>query len=99
MRAATCKSRVDLPTPGSPPIKTVEPGTAPPPRTVSNSPIPEAMAAAIIESLTDREAARERAAAGLQNRDIYFPEQVAARWETLFDELVSKIPSPLVGEG
>ena len=48
---------------------------------------PEAMAAAIIESLTDRDAARERAAVGLQNRDIYLPEQVAARWETLFDGL------------
>ena len=29
----TCKSNVDLPIPGSPPIKTNEPGTTPPPKT------------------------------------------------------------------
>src|SRR3989344_2360779 len=37
MAAAVCKSRVDLPTPGSPPIKIRTPGTRPPPRTRSNS--------------------------------------------------------------
>src|SRR5579875_894830 len=31
---------VDLPTPGSPPIKTSDPGTSPPPSTRSTSPIP-----------------------------------------------------------
>ena len=33
----TCKSRVDLPIPGSPPIRTRLPGTTPPPRTRLNS--------------------------------------------------------------
>ena len=46
-----------------------------------------AMADAIIESLTNREAAQQRAEVGLKNRDSYFPEHVAARWETLFDGL------------
>ncbi|MCZ6868506.1 MAG: glycosyltransferase, partial [Gammaproteobacteria bacterium] len=40
----------------------------------------EAMADAIIESLTNREAAQQRAEVGLKNRDSYFPEHVAARW-------------------
>src|SRR5439155_22118236 len=39
-RAATCSSRVDLPMPGSPPMRIIEPGTIPPPRTKSNSSIP-----------------------------------------------------------
>ena len=47
----------------------------------------KAMADAIIESLTNREAAQQRAEVGLKNRDSYFPEHVAARWETLFDGL------------
>ena len=33
----TCKSRVDLPIPGSPPTSVREPGTMPPPNTLSNS--------------------------------------------------------------
>src|SRR5438105_8631963 len=36
-RAAACMSSVDLPIPGSPPTRTTEPGTIPPPRTKSNS--------------------------------------------------------------
>ena len=39
---ATCKITVDLPIPGSPPIKTTEPFTIPPPNTWSNSLIPVA---------------------------------------------------------
>src|SRR5699024_2122168 len=35
--AETCKSKVDFPIPGSPPIKTRDPGTTPPPRTRLNS--------------------------------------------------------------
>ena len=38
--AATCSSRVDLPMPGSPPIRRAEPGTSPPPITRSNSAMP-----------------------------------------------------------
>src|SRR5581483_3151512 len=37
--SAICMSRVDLPTPGSPPTSTTEPGTMPPPRTRSHSDI------------------------------------------------------------
>ncbi|SUZ67967.1 uncharacterized protein METZ01_LOCUS20821 [marine metagenome] len=33
----TCNNSVDFPAPGSPPIKTTEPGTRPPPRTRSSS--------------------------------------------------------------
>src|SRR5215211_5022539 len=36
----TCKRRVLFPTPGSPPTRTMEPGTIPPPRTLFNSPTP-----------------------------------------------------------
>ena len=35
--AAHCKSSVDLPMPGSPPISVTDPGTSPPPSTRSNS--------------------------------------------------------------
>ena len=38
--AATCSSSVDLPMPGSPPSRSAEPGTKPPPVTRSNSPMP-----------------------------------------------------------
>ena len=38
--AAVCSKIVDLPIPGSPPIKTTEPATSPPPNTRSNSLIP-----------------------------------------------------------
>ena len=41
--AAICVNRVDLPIPGSPPSSIREPGTIPPPSTVSNSDIPELM--------------------------------------------------------
>ena len=34
---ATCNISVDLPTPGSPPTKITDPGTIPPPKTLSNS--------------------------------------------------------------
>ncbi len=37
---ATCKSSVDFPIPGSPPINVIDPGTIPPPRVLSSSPIP-----------------------------------------------------------
>src|SRR4030042_951942 len=40
MRIAVCKSRVDFPIPGSPETKTIEPGTTPPPKTLSNSSYP-----------------------------------------------------------
>src|SRR5690349_14192133 len=36
-RAAHCSKSVDFPMPGSPPTKTTDPGTIPPPRTKSNS--------------------------------------------------------------
>src|SRR5687768_8545853 len=36
-RAATCSRSVDLPMPGSPPMRMSEPGTMPPPSTKSNS--------------------------------------------------------------
>ena len=36
----SCKSRVDLPIPGSPPIRIAEPATSPPPVTRSNSSMP-----------------------------------------------------------
>src|SRR5216684_3270282 len=36
-RAAHCMRSVDLPMPGSPPTRTTEPGTMPPPKTKSNS--------------------------------------------------------------
>src|SRR6266700_2290996 len=36
-RAAHCSSSVDFPIPGSPPTKTTDPGTIPPPKTKSNS--------------------------------------------------------------
>ena len=39
--AAICVNRVDLPMPGSPPNRTSEPATMPPPKTLSNSEIPE----------------------------------------------------------
>ena len=35
----TCKRRVDFPIPGSPPTNTKDPGTMPPPSTLSSSPI------------------------------------------------------------
>src|SRR6478609_7912496 len=38
--AAAWSSRVDLPMPGSPPTRTAEPGTRPPPSTRSNSAMP-----------------------------------------------------------
>ncbi len=37
----TCKRRVDLPMPGSPPMRMTEPATSPPPRTRSNSEMPQ----------------------------------------------------------
>ena len=37
----TCKRMVDFPIPGSPPTNTRDPGTMPPPRTRSNSAMPE----------------------------------------------------------
>ena len=40
MRASAIVSSVDLPTPGSPPTSTSEPGTRPPPSTRSSSPTP-----------------------------------------------------------
>jgi hypothetical protein len=39
-RAATWRRIVDLPIPGSPPMRIIDPGTIPPPRTKSNSSIP-----------------------------------------------------------
>jgi hypothetical protein len=42
MAAAACSSKVDLPTPGSPPIRSAEAGTKPPPQTRSNSEMPVA---------------------------------------------------------
>src|ERR1041385_4160227 len=39
--AASCRSKVGLPIPGSPPMSTIEPGTTPPPRTKSSSCIPD----------------------------------------------------------
>ena len=39
--AATCVKRVDLPMPGSPPTRTSEPRTMPPPSTTSSSAMPE----------------------------------------------------------
>ena len=39
-RAATWSSSVDLPMPGSPPTRIIEPGTTPPPRTKSSSSSP-----------------------------------------------------------
>ena len=41
--AAHCRSSVDLPMPGSPPISVTDPGTRPPPSTRSNSAKPVAM--------------------------------------------------------
>src|SRR5690606_7960843 len=38
----TCSSKVDLPMPGSPPIRQTPPGTMPPPNTRSTSPRPVA---------------------------------------------------------
>ena len=38
--AATCRARVDLPMPGSPPMSVTEPGTSPPPSTRSSSGTP-----------------------------------------------------------
>ena len=43
MASIACKSRVDLPIPGSPPIKTTPASTIPPPKTRSNSSIPVAV--------------------------------------------------------
>ena len=40
MLLQSCNIRVDLPIPGSPPTKTREPFTKPPPKTLSSSPIP-----------------------------------------------------------
>ena len=40
VRPASWSRRVLLPMPGSPPKRTIEPGTSPPPRTRSSSPIP-----------------------------------------------------------
>ena len=40
LSAATVKSKVDFPTPGSPASKTTAPGTNPPPRVRSNSATP-----------------------------------------------------------
>ena len=39
--AATWRRSVDLPIPGSPPKRAIEPGTKPPPRTRSTSPMPD----------------------------------------------------------
>ena len=44
--AAAWRSSVDLPTPGSPPSRTRDPGTSPPPRTRSSSAIPTGMRSA-----------------------------------------------------
>jgi len=52
-RPPACNINVDLPMPGSPPTSTVDPGEAPPPRTVSNSLIPVASTA--IESADTEE--------------------------------------------
>ena len=38
---ASCRSNVDFPIPGSPPKRVTDPGTKPPPRTVSNSLSPD----------------------------------------------------------
>ena len=41
MAQSVCSNTVLLPAPGSPPSSTQDPGTNPPPRTKSNSPVPE----------------------------------------------------------
>ena len=51
-RPATWRSSVDFPMPGSPPNSAIEPGTKPPPRTRSTSPMPDASRAASALSTT-----------------------------------------------
>ena len=47
-------SRVDLPTPGSPPISTTEPATSPPPSTRSSSDSPVGVRSAVAVSTSER---------------------------------------------
>src|SRR5438309_2797862 len=53
-RAAHCSTNVDLPMPGSPPTRTTEPGTIPPPRTKSNSGNPVRQRSAAPTPMSDR---------------------------------------------
>src|ERR1700733_2514345 len=56
---------VDFPIPGEPPISTSEPGTRPPPSTLSSSPIP-------VESRACSTAATSPSATGLTSRPVAF---------------------------
>ena len=48
-----CKSKVDLPIPGSPPTNTSEPVTMPPPNTRSSSPIPVKVRTSSLVTISD----------------------------------------------
>ena len=50
----TCRSNVDFPMPGSPPTKVREPGTIPPPSTLSSSPIPALIRSSLSKDTSDR---------------------------------------------
>ena len=102
--ASTIVVSVDLPIPGAPPISTSEPGTIPPPSTLSSSPIPvvsRSRSAAATSRERDRLTAR--AAAGLEPR----PRAAGAGPAHLLDQRVplaaagalSRPPRALVAAG
>ena len=53
MLRAICSDNVDLPMPGSPPIRVTEPGTMPPPRTRLNSLLLVSMRVASVVAISD----------------------------------------------
>ena len=59
--SAICSSRVDLPMPGSPPTRTIEPGTIPPPSTRANSPMGMVMRDSASPSISVMRRGTERA--------------------------------------
>ena len=82
-RHSTCSTRVDLPMPGSPPIRMAEPATMPPPQTRSNSSLPlrqrgsSTVAAARSVKAMARPAAAVGAAEGLRRGlDDLFDQRV-----------------------
>ena len=86
MSVAACRTSVDFPIPGSPPSKTSEPGTNPPPRTRLNSSISTGSRAI---SLVCKSPSRTGAARRLTHRP-------GARGVGRLDRLHERVPRPAI---
>ena len=85
--AAAWRRSVDLPIPGSPPTRTSDPGTRPPPRTRSSSPIPSdsrGRSASAMAGQSGRRGARRRAAG---------PRTRGRAWRLADDRLDQGVPA------